>query len=41
MKQVQMALKDLGIPVYAGVWRSGSQNQSPPEQYVVYSSTTS
>ena len=40
MKQVQTALADIGIPVYAGVWRATSQNQNPPEQYVVYSTTT-
>lgn len=40
MKQVQTALKDIGIPVYAGVWRASTQNQNPPIQYVVYSTTT-
>ena len=40
MKQVQTALADVGIAVYAGVWRATSQNQNPPEQYVVYSTTT-
>ena len=40
MKQVQTALADIDIPVYAGVWRATSQNQNPPEQYVVYSTTT-
>lgn len=40
MKQVQTALASIGIPVYAGVWRATSQNQNPPEQYVVYSTTT-
>ena len=39
MKQVQEALKDIGIPVMAGVWRATSPNQNPPTQYVVYSST--
>lgn len=40
MRQVQSALKDIGIPVMAGVWRATSPRQNPPEQYVVYSSTT-
>ena len=40
MKQVQAALKDIGIPVYAGIWRATSAAQNPPIQYVVYSTTT-
>ena len=40
MKQVQSALRDIGIPVYAGVWRATSSAQNPPPQYVVYSTTT-
>ena len=40
MKQVQKALADIGIPVFAGIWRATSQDQNPPVQYVVYSSTT-
>ena len=40
MRQVQRALSGLGIPVYAGVWRSSSAVQNPPSQYVVYSTTT-
>ena len=40
MRQVQEALKDIGIPVYAGIWRATSPDQNPPVQYVVYSSTT-
>ena len=40
MKQVQEALKDIGIPVMAGVWRATTANPNPPVQYVVYSSTT-
>ncbi len=40
MRQVQQALKDISIPVYAGVWRATSPDQNPPVQYVVYSSTT-
>ena len=30
MKQVQEALKDIGIPVMAGVWRATSSQQNPP-----------
>ena len=37
MRQVQEALKDIGIPVMAGVWRATSANQNPPAQYAVYS----
>lgn len=40
MKQVQEALANLSIPVMAGVWRATSPSQNPPEQYVVYSTTT-
>ena len=40
MRQVQEALKDIGIPVMAGVWRPTDANQHAPLQYVVYSSTT-
>ena len=40
MKEVQQALKDIGIPVYAGIWRATSADQNPPPQYIVYSSTT-
>ena len=40
MRQVQEALREIGIPVYAGVWRSSSVEQNAPVQYVVYSSTT-
>ena len=40
MKEVQEALRDIGIPVFAGIWRATSADQNPPPQYVVYSSTT-
>ncbi len=39
MKQVQNALRNIGIPVMAGVWRATSPNQNPPAQYIVYSTT--
>lgn len=39
MKQVQNALRTIGIPVMAGVWRATSPNQNSPQQYIVYSST--
>ena len=35
MRQVQEALKDIGIPVMAGVWRAASSQQNPPSQYAV------
>ncbi len=41
MRQVQQALREIGIPVFAGVWRSGTMDQNAPLQYVVYSTTTS
>ena len=40
MKQVQDALQNIGIPVYAGVWRAATAAQNPPAQYCVYSTTT-
>ena len=40
MRQVQEALKGIGIPVMAGVWRATGPNQNPPAQYAVYSTTT-
>lgn len=40
MRQVQEALRDIGIPVMAGVWRPTTDDQFTPVQYVVYSSTT-
>ena len=40
MKQVQDALRAIGIPVFAGVWRATSAQQNPPAQYCVYSTTT-
>ena len=40
MRQVQEALANIGIPVSAGIWRATSEDQNPPVQYVVYSSTT-
>ena len=40
MKQVQQALSEIGIPVYAGVWRSPTIEQNPPAQYIVYATST-
>ena len=40
MKEVQEALRDIGIPVFAGIWRATSADQNPPPQYCVYSTTT-
>ena len=39
MKQVQQALAGIDLPVFVGIWRATSKNQSPPERYVVYSTT--
>lgn len=44
MVEVQTALAPLmasGIPVYAGAWRPTTESQVPPDQYIVYSTTTS
>ena len=40
MKRVQDALAGLSIPVFAGIWRATSADPNPPEQYIVYSTTT-
>ena len=40
MRQVQEALRGIGIPVMAGVWRATGPSQNPPTQYAVYSTTT-
>ena len=40
MRQVQEALKDIGIPVYAGIWRQTTDQPYAPVQYCVYSTTT-
>lgn len=40
MKQVQLALSGLDIPVFAGIWRPTPGNQNPPAQYTVYATTT-
>ncbi len=40
MRQVQTALAGIGIPVMAGIWRATSPEQRSPNQYVVYSATT-
>lgn len=40
MKQVQAALRDIGIPVIAGVWRAATSDLNPPPQYCVYSTVT-
>lgn len=39
MRQVQNALRPLGIPVFAGIWRPADGKQNPPSQYLVYSSS--
>lgn len=40
MKQVQDALKNVGVPAFVGIWRATSSNHNPPDQYIVYSTTT-
>lgn len=40
MKQVQRALASLDIPAFVGIWRATSSNPNPPDQYIVYSTTT-
>jgi hypothetical protein len=40
MFKVQEALKKVGVPVFAGIWRPTASGQNPPGQYMVYSTTT-
>ena len=40
MKQIQTALANLDIPVFAGIWRATSADPNPPARYIVYSTTT-
>ena len=40
MKEVQQALAGIGIPVMAGIWRTTSEKQTVPDEYIVYSTTT-
>lgn len=36
MKQVQDALRPTGIPAFAGAWKATSVHQTPPSEYLVY-----
>lgn len=40
MKVVQQALKNVGIPVMEGIWRTEDEIQNVGDQYVIYSETT-
>ena len=40
MRQIQEAMQNVGVPVFAGIWRPTSSGQNPPGQYMVYSTTT-
>ena len=40
MIAVQKALAPTGLSVYAAIWKPTVEYQEPPEQYLVYSSTT-
>lgn len=40
MKRLQDALAPTGMPVYAAIWKPTSQYEQPPDQYLVYSTTT-
>ncbi|HPJ03680.1 MAG TPA: hypothetical protein PKU80_12675 [Candidatus Limiplasma sp.] len=40
MKQVQLALAGIGIPVFVGIWKATPEQPIPPSQYAVYSTTT-
>lgn len=40
MKLVQDALKGIGIPVFPDAWRPMGENQNPPAQYCVYTTST-
>lgn len=39
MRQVQEALKNIGIPVFPDVWRPAGPDQNPPAQYCVYTTS--
>ena len=39
MRQVQEALKDIGIPVWVGAFKTDAINRVAPKQYCVYSTT--
>jgi len=36
MRIVQNALREIGIPVFAGAWKPTPENPTAPDQYVVY-----
>ena len=36
MKRVQDALRNIGIPVFAGAWKATAEGVTPPPQYLVY-----
>ena len=40
MREVQVALKDIGIPVSMGIWKAGVGQQTAPPQYIQYSVIT-
>lgn len=40
MKQVQDALRSVGIPAYSGAWKATAEYATPPEQYLVYTTMT-
>ena len=40
MREVQRALSDIGIPVFALVWRPIGMQKTAPDQYVVYTTMT-
>jgi len=40
MRQVEEALKDIGISALPGVWRPETEDPNAPAQYAVYSTTT-
>ena len=40
MKQVQDALRPTGIPTFAGAWKVTPEHQTPPTEYLVYTTMT-
>ena len=40
MIAVQKALAPTGMPCYAAIWKPTAEHAVPPDQYLVYSSTT-
>ena len=40
MRKLQEALAPTGLPAYPAIWKPSADHPNPPDQYLVYSSTT-